>query len=353
MTNELRRRWKKGIRPMRGLFLLGAILYAEKATMATDLPTREPEGEFVRIDGQTFGPIFFTPDGQHLVGIGTDRRTKEGIVNFWDIRTRKLVRTVTHPDSVAAAVFTPDGKRLVTSCWDKKMRIFKDPDWQPEHVFDHDPPNQFAQDLAMFPDGKRFISGNSGYRGPRIWDLDKRTAIPLGGAREQINYLAVSEDGKRFAVAYSAPITEIWDTDKLKIAGRLEKEGQVFVSVAWSPDGKHIATGVIGPLAVILWDGATFKEGVTCPGVSDDPLALSFTPDSKLLVCTMGAERDIPAKVCIWEVKTGNLVYSFSPWKHGCMRHALSPDGRWLVTRGVDETLRLWDFQKIRSEIGK
>lgn len=58
MTNELRRRWKTGIRPMRGLFLLGAIQYAEKATMATDSPTREPKGKFVRIDGQTFGSIF-------------------------------------------------------------------------------------------------------------------------------------------------------------------------------------------------------------------------------------------------------------------------------------------------------
>jgi WD40 repeat protein len=31
----------------------------------------------------------------------------------------------------------------------------------------------------------------------------------------------------------------------------------------------------------------------------------------------------------------------------------LSPDNQWLVTCGIDSTLRFWDFAKIRREIGK
>jgi len=347
------------------LFLFSLVLLGKGSAMLSDVPNRKPETQLSWPKEYSFGDIFFTPDGTHLVGTCRDLRTKEGIILFWDIKTYKLVRTLRQPDAVSTAVFTPDGQQLVTGGWDNKMYIFTAPDWKIKHVFDYDPPNQFAQSLAMFPDGKRFLSGNSGYRGPRLWDLSNREATPLGGSREQVVDLAVSRDGKRFAVAYSAPLTEVWDTDKLRVIGRLElaktelRQG-VFVSVTFSPDGKWIATGSVGTvtnpnhqLVVTLWDAATLKKYKECDGLSDVPEALAFTPDSKLLVSCMGAEENIPAKVCIWEVESGKLVYSFSPWKHGCIRQALSPDGRWLVTRGVDGTLRLWDFEKIRREISK
>lgn len=335
------------------LLMSGFMNLVETRTMADDVPQREPEGIFPCPNTHVIEHILFSPDGSHLVGFGKDRKTKDGIIDFWEIKTQKLVRTFTQAKKVSALAFTPDGKRLATAGWDNQMRIFSVATGQVEHQFDHDPVKQTANYLAMLPDGQRFVSGNVGYSGPRIWSLETHKATPLGGQRKQVTAIVAGNDGKRFAVAYSAPITEIWSADKLELQGQLKKEGRVFVGVALSPDGKHIATGLIGPLEVVLWDGITLKERVSCPGATDVPEALTFTPDSQLLVCTMGAERNIPAKVCIWKVDSGKLAYAFSPWKHGCTRQALSPDGRWLVTCGVDCTLRLWDFAKIRQDIDK
>ncbi|MBL8793678.1 MAG: hypothetical protein JNM56_07230 [Planctomycetia bacterium] len=337
-----------------GILIMSAIgSFGHARCLAENVPAREPEATFPCPNTHTIGRILFTPDGTQLVGFGKDRTTRQGIIDFWDLKTQKLVRTLTHPDEVAALAFTADGQRLVTAAWDNRLRILRVATGKMEHEFEHDPRKQTANHLAVLPDGQRFVSGNVGFSGPRIWSMKNRTAAALGGQHEQVTALAVGSDGKRLAVAYSAPVIEIWSADKLEAQGQLRKEGRVFVGAALSPNGEHIATGLIGPLEVILWDGASLKERVTCPGVVDVPKALTFTPDSKFLVGTMGAERDVLAKVCIWDVASGKLAYAFSPYKHGCMRQALSPDGRWLVTCGVDCTLRLWDFDKIRREIGK
>ncbi len=357
----------------RGLLLLLACLLtvAEIPAVDRDFQSPEPEGEFQRPDTHVIGNILFTPDSQELVGVGMERRrtqegsldTEHGIIDFWDIKTRKLVRTLKQPSIVMAAVFTPDGRRLVTAGWDKKLRIFVGPTWQLEHTFNPDPPNRTDFYLAMLPDGKRFVSAASGYSSPRMWDLNNRQAISLPGLKELVTGVAVSKDGKRFAVAYSAPVTEIWDSERLEVVGRLQleisEESQgVFSSVAFSPDGKTIATGYLYKRThpVAIWDATTFKKLRDCYGFDEraEPAeAVAYSTDGKLLLACTGPDYDRPAHLVIWEVETGKLVYQFHVGKEGGMQMALSPDGRWLVHCSGMGTLRLWDFEKIRRQIGK
>jgi WD40 repeat protein len=348
--------------------ICGILLLVGAQLMASDIRIREPDGHFDRPEGCYFGRVLFTPDGKQLVATGVDRRAREsrlGIIGFWDVSTRKLVCTRTLPAVVGARVCTADGKRLVASCWDNKVYVFVAPKWEIERVFDYDPPNQTAMDLAILADGKRLLSPNAGDRGLRIWDLTnwKSTSLAKGG--ELVQDLAVSKDGKRFAVAYLGPIAEIWDAEKLQVIGQLQlKTDQrlqgVFLSVAFSPDGKTIAAGYgherTHPVAI--WDAATLQRLHTCRGFAEfaEPAeALAYSPDGKLLAACSGPDFDKPAHIIIWEVASGKLVYQFYSAKQGGgMNMALSPDGRWLVHCSADDsTLRLWDFEKIRREIGK
>jgi WD40 repeat protein len=161
-----------------------AVTSKETRAMREDKAVTQWVADLPRPENQTLDGILFTPDGAFLVAIGFDRDKKQGVVHFWEIERRKLVRTLVEPDAVAAAAFTPDGKRLVTACWDNKMRIYSCDNWKLEHSFDYDPPGQTANHLAMLSDGKRFVSGNVGYQGPRIWDLEKRSAVSLAAPRQ-------------------------------------------------------------------------------------------------------------------------------------------------------------------------
>jgi WD40 repeat protein len=342
------------------LISLVSVMSNENRDMAHEVREPEPEGEFEVPDGHVPGWLLFAPDSKQFVAAATDRPTRQGRINVWDIKTRKLVRTLAQPDDVSALVFTPDGQRLVTAGWDKKLYVYIAPGWQVEHAFNHDPPNQVAQRLAMLPDGKHFLSGNSGYQGPRLWDLDKREATPLGGPKEQVAALAILRDGKRFIVAYSAPIAEVWDAETLQVVGRLTLEKQeryqgVFVSAAFSPDGQTIATGYLlgSTHPVALWDAKTFKKRHDCHGLPYFARSIAFTPDSKLLVACSGPDERKPTDVLIWDVTTGARVFQFHASQHGGMQMALSPDGRWLVHSDAKGKLRLWDFAKLRREIGK
>jgi WD40 repeat protein len=344
----------------RGLMFFWIFVVAlthQEVGMGKEVTGREPDGELLRPGGHVMAGILFTPEGKYFVTFGKDRKTKQGTVLFWDLDRRAVVHTIVMESEVSALAFTPDGKRLVTAPWDDKMRIYAAPRWQLVDTFDNDPAKQTARNIAMLPSGQRFLSVNMGYSGPRMWNMKTLTAMALKGEKSLARALALSKDGKRFAVAYPA-ITVVWDTDRLEVIARLERKG-VFLSVAFSPDGKWIAAGSIGPEVpgprplVSIWSAETFKKAYDCTGLSDDPRAITFTKDSKLLLACTGEERSIPAKLCIWEVESGKLVYAFSPHQCGCMLQALSSDNRWLVTCAVDGSLRLWDFAKIRREIGK
>ncbi len=346
------------------LIFTATIVEAAPAMAHDDARGPSPEGNFPRPDTHDVARILFSPDSRQLIGLGCDRKTKRGIIDFWDVKTHKLVRTLIQPAFVSAAAFTPDGKRLVTAGQDKKLYIHGGRDWQTEYVFDNDPAKHTGRHLAMFPDGKRFLCGSRGFQGPRIWDLNKRKPTPLESPNKLLSALAVSNNGKRFAVAYCGPITDVWDAEKLKVVGRLklqedEKRQGVFESVAFSPNGKTIATGYLsyeGPPRVGIWDAATFKKIRDCQPV-EEPVtaaeAIACSADGKLLVACLEPGPDWPARIVVWEVETGKLVYQFRPAKEGPLAIALSPDGRWLVDCDFHSRLQLWDFQKIRNEMGK
>ena len=141
------------------------------------------------------------------------------------------------------------------------------------------------------------------------------------------------------------PLTDIYG-DKLpepavKRLGtvRLRQTGNHIESVAYSPDGKWIASGGADDNTVRIWDRATGKELVRFDGHSDDVHFVTFTPDGKYIISSSGfhtagqpgAQQD-PCTLK-WEAATGKLVGRFpaNRWNREMAALALSPDGTTLA----------------------
>ena len=118
-----------------------------------------------------------------------------------------------------------------------------------------------------------------------------------------------------------------------------------LVSVAFSPGGDRIVTGVSGRTTVKVWDiGATGGvEWLNVAGHSVRPgaSALAFTPDGEALV--VGGED---GTITSWDVTSGRRFWTSRPVtaeRREVVQLAVSPDGL-LVASATDEgPVELWD----------
>ncbi len=115
------------------------------------------------------------------------------------------------------------------------------------------------------------------------------------------------------------------------------RHGQHIESVAYSPDGKWIASGA-DDHTVRIWDRATGKELLRFDGHSDDVHFVAFTPDGKYIISSSGWHthgRPGAQDPCTlkWEAATGKFVGRMpaNRWNLPMAALALSPDGTTLA----------------------
>jgi WD40 repeat protein len=109
-------------------------------------------------------------------------------------------------------------------------------------------------------------------------------------------------------------------------------------SVAWSTDGKQIASG--GDDDVIrVWDAQTMRERAVLRGHTREVMSVVFSPDGRRIL-----SGGMDETVRWWEAETGQELRRFQG--HGQVDGvALSPDGRRALSGHHDRTLRLWDLE--------
>ncbi|MER3588278.1 MAG: hypothetical protein C4322_08850, partial [Mastigocladus sp. ERB_26_1] len=108
-------------------------------------------------------------------------------------------------------------------------------------------------------------------------------------------------------------------------------------SVAFSPDGKIIASGSTDK-TIKLWDVTTGQVIKTLTGHNNGVFSIAFSPDSKT-IASGGADKTIK----LWDVTTGQVIKTFSGHEDTVYSIAFSPDGKTIASGSVDQTIKLWD----------
>jgi RNA polymerase sigma factor (sigma-70 family) len=162
-----------------------------------------------------------------------------------------------------------------------------------------------------------------------------------------IEKLAVEPDG-RLAVASSGNhwlgSTRAFDLTTGRVLYTLDANGNFVEAVAFSPDGKALATAQQNTL--LLHDPTTGARGrqIELPAANPRTLTgcLAFTPDGKALATT--SEGKV---VHLIDRERGTVIRSF-PHQNAVFTAAFSPDGRLMAAGGYDSAgngyfARLWE----------
>ena len=256
--------------------------------------------------------VEFSPDGRWLaVGSHLD-------VRLWDARSFSLVREL--PDSVAPALFSPDGKHLLTYRRPASGKR-KDPleeDWRLD-----------------------------------IWNTDTWSAanslmLPVSGSRSGSRDLYVQPvfvaDGKRLVVLAGDTIRVFSFPDLREILVVPEKIPAGIATrpfLALSSDNRTLATVSPVGFGVRLWDLEDNRELRVLPGHMDHVFSAAFSPDGTVLATGSGDQT-----TKLWNVATGELLNTFRGQGDEVIALAFSPDGKRLASLGTaDAVVKLWDPQ--------
>lgn len=131
----------------------------------------------------------------------------------------------------------------------------------------------------------------------------------------------------------------IWDVNTGALIRKLPIHREVVLSLAFSPDGKLLATTEMNE-RVRLWDIPSGALRVTLMGHAQTVVSVAFSPDGKTL-----ATGAADSKVKLWNIATEQEVTALK-LPGGCRSVKFSPDGRILAVGYVlepDQHIRLWE----------
>jgi eukaryotic-like serine/threonine-protein kinase len=117
------------------------------------------------------------------------------------------------------------------------------------------------------------------------------------------------------------------------------------LTLAWSPDGKHIASGGADG-TVQVWSATIGQTSLTYSGHSASVYAVSWSPDSKQ-IASGGADGTVQ----VWDTATGRTLFTYRghsgavnsvAWQKG----PLLPAGieAHIASGGADATVQVWSF---------
>jgi WD40 repeat protein/serine/threonine protein kinase len=265
--------------------------------------------------------VAFSPDGRRLASASWDET-----VRVWDAVTGREVLTLKgHTNRVRGVVFSPDGQRLASASIDGKVKVWDAATGKETLTFEHTCPLTCVA-FSPDPDSKRLAS--AGWDGTvKVWDAATGQEVrTLKGHTGAVGSVAFSPDGKRLASAAGAEL-KVWDFAIGQEPCTLYT-GRVS-SVSFTSDGQRLATA--GGDEVKVWDAATGREVRTLKGGGG---SVVFSPDSKRLASASGDG------VKVWDAATGREAFAL---KEGGGFVLFSPDSTRLATASTNGTVTVWD----------
>lgn len=199
---------------------------------------------------------------------------------------------------------------------------------------------------ALSGDAKVLMIG--GWECFEAWDAVRRERISkIFSCHElHVDATAISLDGK-FAATCTDKVLNLWEIntqDGLRYLRSITTDWGDLSALAFSSDNRYCVSGTgLSPkerdCRLRLWEIPSGKLAKIFAENEDGIYTVVFTPDNKYV---LSAGYDDTLK--LWNVETGRCVRSFEGHTQSVYKLDISMDGRFALSASIDHTMRLWDL---------
>jgi RNA polymerase sigma factor (sigma-70 family) len=302
-----------------------------------------PAGRMVReFDAEALQWLGWSPVGEPLAVILT-----KGAVALRDFAAGKdrrfeIENLPLPPRQLYGCEYAPAAKVLAVSDQQRRIHVWDAATGKKRWVLE--PKCRYVRRLALSPDGRRLASlalDDKNKKTVQLWDVATgKVAHTLAADQEYLDALAFAPDSKTLATIGWIDIRffDVTTGRECSRVGRPQEEMTFGATVAFTSDGKTLASTERYSGAIHRWDVASGKLKPAPAGHTHAPNRITFSPDGSRVAS--GGELD--GTIFVWDPRTGAALAKIRRrgWVRSC---AFSADGKVLYSSRTDNRLEFVD----------
>ena len=331
-----------------------SIMFSSNGNKILNLESHE-----IELDLMDYILANFSPDGKQIVGIPQENRKMtffcrdlscfpDSLLSnqtFYILNANngeKMVEFEGLDYLVNSAVFSPDGKQIVTASSGKALKIWDAKTGKELKNISENLPSLISASFS--PDGKKIIFNSYDNDEFWVWDTEKEEMQTFVSHNFGIQSASFSPNGQHIVSAYNDNTIRIWEMQSNDDSRELFKDTTItdttfFRAITMDSDGKYLAYVIDGILKLVNLDANADYQ--VYMGNDNNILDIAFSPDGEHLISS--DQKTIK----IWDIKLKETTLTITG-AGVANRIAFSPDGKKIVTESFKDDkgmIILWDAE--------
>jgi WD40 repeat protein len=315
-------------------------------TLYSLLPNPQNRVDFLGVDA-----IALSPDGKSIAATTLSNDRSVANLMMWSVETGTLQLFLPTSEMFSRAlVFHPDGQHLAYSRSMAIDRRYNLPAALPEGLLEGH--THEITDLAASADGRWLVSAGQD-REVMLWNWKEGQLVRTFTANGDTEKFVVIDPKGQFVVSSDGNSIEVWELQTGTLRHTLKSGDQFVSAIALSPDGRTLASGDTTP-TITLWNLNTGEPIRTLNLDSPDSVgseihSLAFSPDGQHLAIGINIfHKDIYFGIVnslqLWNVETGTQIASWQGHTDTVNSIAFTADGRTLISGSSDGSIKFWEM---------
>ena len=341
--------------------------------------TRQEKFTVTGHTSKTIGPIVFSSDGNR---IASAKLFQDGTIKLSNVSTDEECKISIEPPARSQELaFSPTNNALVSGSfgeihfWNARTGVYistfgnRKKSGTTQKFLTRvlkksliDGHTDWIRALAFSPNYQFLASGSSDTT-IRLWSLSAGVEVSLLGKHEDwVSSLCFSGDSRLLASGSKDGSIRIWNIENLFAHVNLDRIGlkpnmnrekvhlgkheEGVCSLSFSSDGRLLASGCEDG-TIQLWEVSSNSPISTLAGHTGWVYSLMFLCNDDVLVSGAGNDNTIR----LWDTFTGQEIRILTGHTAPVRTFAFMSDSKILASAGNDETIFLWDWDRIAPQI--